>query len=78
MLWMALNPYTGNSPYLLNKHPGALSSHISPPLAQMFNISIQTTQVPEHWRRAIVTRVPQNRPKIIQTHKPHACRLQNP
>ncbi len=32
----------------------ALNSHIVPVLARIFNLSLQTAQVPEDWRRAIV------------------------
>ncbi len=43
----------GLSPSVLK----ALNSHIAPVLARMFNLSLQTAQVPEDWRRAIVTPV---------------------
>ncbi len=63
----------------------ALTSHIAPVLVQMFNLSLQPTQVPEDWRRAIVTPVattppppPPGKRKAIQTHEPHVWRLQNP
>ncbi len=58
----------------------ALNSHIAPVLARMFYLSLQTAQVPEDWRRAIVTpvaKIPRTRQKAIQTHHPHVCRLQN-
>ncbi len=65
---------TGLNPEVLK----ALNSHIAPVLARMFNLSLQTAQVPEDWRRAIVTPVakpPQFRPisltsivcKILET-----------
>ncbi len=38
----------------------ALTSHIAPVLVQMFNLSLQPTQVPEDWCRAIVTPVAKN------------------
>ncbi len=38
----------------------ALSSHTSSVLARMFNLSLQTGQVPEDWRRAIATPDPSN------------------
>ncbi len=58
----------------------ARNSHISPLLAREFNLSLQTAQAPEDWRRAIATPIatpppPHNRPKAIQTHQPHVCRL---
>ncbi len=51
-----LNPDKGAGPDgLFPKVPKALNSHIAPILARMFNLSLQTAQVPENWRRAIVT-----------------------
>ncbi len=35
----------------------ALHSHIAPAFARMCNLSLQTAQVPEDWRRALVTPV---------------------
>ncbi len=35
----------------------ALNSHSAPVLARMFNLSLQTAQFPEEWRRAIITPV---------------------
>ncbi len=40
----------------------ALSSYIATVLAQMFNLSLQIVQVPEDWRRAIVTPVAKKSP----------------
>ncbi len=45
-----LNPHKGAGPKVLK----ALNSHIAPVLARMFNLSLQTAQVPEEWRRAKV------------------------
>ncbi len=53
-----LNPHMGTGPDgLFPKVLKELNSHIAPVLARMFNISLQTAQVPEDWRRAIVTPV---------------------
>ncbi len=53
-----LNPHKGaGSDGLFPKVLKALSSHIASVLARMFNRSLQTAQVPEDWRRAIVTPV---------------------
>ncbi len=53
-----LNPHKGAGPDgLFPKVLKALNSHIAPVLAWMFNLSPQTAQVPEDWRRAIVTPV---------------------
>ncbi len=50
-----LNPHKGASPDgLFPKVLKALNSHIAPVL---FNIPLQTAQVPDDWRRAIVTPV---------------------
>ncbi len=77
-----LNPHKGAGPDgLFPKALKALNSQIAPVLARMFNLSPQTAQVPDDWRRAIVTTVakkpPQKRPKAIQTHQPPVCHLQN-
>ncbi len=59
----------------------ALNSHISPVLAQIFNLSLQPGQAPADWHHTIVTPVakpPHSRLKAIQTHQPHVCRLQYP
>ncbi len=48
----------------------ALNSHIAPVLARMFNLSLQTAQVPDNWRRAIVTPVA----KIPRTTDPRQFR----
>ncbi len=52
----ALNPHTGAGPdgfflQALKAH----NSHIAPVLARIFDLSLQTAQVPEDWRRAMVT-----------------------
>ncbi len=53
-----LNPHKGGGPDgLFSKVLKALNSHIAPVLARMFNLSRQTGQVPEDWRRVIVTPV---------------------
>ncbi len=53
-----LNPHKGAGPDgLFPKVLRVLNSHSAPVLAQMFNLSLQTAQVPEDWRRAIVTLV---------------------
>ncbi len=53
-----LNPHKGAGPDgLFPKVLKALNSHIAPVLARMFNLSLQTAQVPEDWRHAIVTPV---------------------
>ncbi len=53
-----LNPHKGAGPNgLFPKVLKALNSHIAPVLALMFNLSLQTAQIPEDWRRAIVTPV---------------------
>ncbi len=53
-----LNPDKGAGPDgLFPKVLKALNSHIAPVLARMFNLSLQTAQVPGDWRRAIVTPV---------------------
>ncbi len=54
-----------------------LRTFIAPVLARMFDLSLQTAQVPEDWRPSR-KKPPHNRPKAIQTHQPHVCRLQNP
>ncbi len=77
-----LNPQKGAyTDGLFPKVLKALNPHIAPVLARMFHLSLQTAQVPDDWRRAIVTPVakkpPHNRPKAIKTHQPHVCRLQN-
>ncbi len=65
-----LNPHKGAGPDGL--FPSSKHSHIAPVLARLFNLALQTCQVPEDWRRAIVTTVAKktrNRPKAIQTHQ---------
>ncbi len=53
-----LNPHKGAGPDgLFPKVLKALNSYIAPVLARMFNLSIQTVQAPEDWRRAIKTPV---------------------
>ncbi len=53
-----LNPHKGAGPNgLFPKVLKALNSHVAPVLARMFNLSLQTAQVPEDWRRAMVTPV---------------------
>ncbi len=50
-----LNPHKGAGPdWLFPKVLKALNSHTAPVLARMFGLSLQTAQVPEDWRRAIV------------------------
>ncbi len=60
----------------------ALKSHIAPVLARMFNLSLQTAQVPEDGRHAIVTpaaKTPRTtNPRQFRHVQPHVCRLQNP
>ncbi len=49
------NPHKGAGPdELFPKVQKTLYSHIAPVLARMFNLSLQTGQVPEDWRRAKV------------------------
>ncbi len=53
-----LNPHKGAGPDgLFPEFLKALNSHIAPVRARMFNLSLQTAQVPEDWRRPIVTPV---------------------
>ncbi len=53
-----LNPHRGaGADGILPRVLKALNSHISPVLAQLFNLSLQTAQVPEDWRCTIVTPV---------------------
>ncbi len=73
-----LNPHKGAGPdVLFPKVLKALNSHIAPVLARRFNLSLQTAQVPEDSNNPSRKKPPHNRPKAIQTHQPHVCRLQN-
>ncbi len=52
------NPHKGAGPDgLFPKVIKALSSNIAPVLARMFNLSLQTAEAPDDWRRAIVAPV---------------------
>ncbi len=67
-----LNPHKGAGPdRLFPKVLKALNSHIAPVLARIFRLSLQNAQVPEDWRRAIVTPVA----KSPRTTDPSASRL---
>ncbi len=72
-----LNHHKGTGPDgLFLKVLKAFYSHIAPVLARMFNLSFQTAQVPEDWRRAIVTPVAQNPAQQTQgPSDPSASRL---
>ncbi len=72
--WLALTGPDG----LFSKVLKALNTHIAPVLAQMFNLSLQTAQAPDDWRRAIVTPVAKS-PPPQQTQgnaDPSAARLE--
>ncbi len=61
-----LNPHKGAGPDgILPKVLKALNSHIATVLARMFNLSLQTAQVPEDCRRAIVCPCYQKSPRNV-------------
>ncbi len=52
----ALNPNKGAGPDgLFLKALKTQSPYIAPTLSRIFNLSLQTSQIPDDWRRAIVT-----------------------
>ncbi len=52
----ALNPSKGAGPDgLYPKALKTLSPYIAPTLSRIFNLSLQTSQIPDDWHRAIVT-----------------------
>ncbi len=78
-----LNPHKGADPdRIFPKVLKALNSHIAPVPARMFNLFTPNWPGPWRWvpRNSNSSRKnpPHNKPKVIQTHQPHVCRLQNP
>ncbi len=54
----SLNPNKGAGPDgLFPKALKTLSPYIAPTLSRIFNLSLQTSQIPDDWRHAIVTPV---------------------
>ncbi len=67
----ALNPNKGTGPDgLFVKALKTLSPYLSPTISRIFNLSLQTSQISDDWRHAIVTPVT----KTPRTADPHLFR----
>ncbi len=65
----ALNPNKGAGPDgLFPKVLKTLSPYIAPTLTHIFNLSLQTSQIPDDWRHTIVTPVAKHPTQQTQTY----------